>query len=222
MRGNYGVEILYEDNHLLVAVKPPNMPTQADSSGDMDILTYLKGYVKEAYGKPGAVYLGLVHRLDRPAAGVMVFARTSKAAERLSRQIQNGAFQKSYRAVVEGVPDDAGTFTDYLVKGEGNLSRVARADTPGAKRAVLHYRMLDHGNNRSLVEIDLVTGRPHQIRVQFASRGMPLVGDARYGSGGRQLALYATGISLIHPTKQERMDFVSDGCENRFNRLLRG
>lgn len=121
-----------------------------------------------------------------------------------------------------GVPDDAGTFTDYLVKGEGNLSRVARADTPGAKRAVLHYRMLYHGNNRSLVEIDLVTGRPHQIRVQFASRGMPLVGDARYGSGGRQLALYATGISLIHPTKQERMDFVSDGCENRFNRLLRG
>ena len=150
---NYGVEILYEDNHLLVAVKPPNMPTQADSSGDMDILTYLKGYVKEAYGKPGAVYLGLVHRLDRPAAGVMVFARTSKAAERLSRQIQNGAFQKTYRAVVEGVPDDAGTFTDYLVKGEGNLSRVARADTPGAKRAVLHYRMLDHGNNLSLIHI---------------------------------------------------------------------
>lgn len=154
--------------------------------------------------------------------GVMVFARTSKAAERLSRQIQNGAFQKTYRAVVEGVPDDAGTFTDYLVKGEGNLS-------PGG--ACRHPRRQAGGtplpNARSweqpvLGGVDLVTGRPHQIRVQFASRGMPLVGDARYGSGGRQLALYATGISLIHPTKQERMDFVSDGCENRFNRLLRG
>ncbi|MBE5781278.1 MAG: RluA family pseudouridine synthase [Clostridiales bacterium] len=216
------VEIVYEDNHLLVAIKPHNMPTQADSSKDMDILTYLKGYIKEEYNKPGAVYLGLVHRLDRPAAGLMVFARTSKAASRLATQLQNGELKKTYRAVIEGVPDDKGTFTDYLLKGDGNLSRVVKPGTPGAKQAVLHYQLIESRGNRSLVEVDLVTGRPHQIRVQFASRNMPLVGDARYGEGGRQLALYASGLSLIHPTKKERMDFTSDACDERFERYLRG
>lgn len=216
------VKILYEDNHLLVALKPPNMPAQADSSGDRDILTHLKEYLKEKYRKPGAVYLGLVHRLDRPAAGLMVFARTSKAANRLASQIQGGQFHKIYHAVVEGIPDDRGTFIDVLLKGEGNMSRVVSRDTPGAKQAVLHYRLLESRGARSLVEIDLITGRPHQIRVQFASRGMPLLGDARYGHGGRQLALYASGLSFLHPTKRERMAFTDDGWKERFARYLRG
>ncbi|MDL2225688.1 RNA pseudouridine synthase, partial [Eubacteriales bacterium OttesenSCG-928-M02] len=162
------IDILYEDNHLLVVIKPPNMPTQADDSGDLDLLSYLKEYIKITYEKPGDVYLGLIQRLDRPTSGVMVFARTSKAAARLQQQQKDGTFQKYYHAILDGVPEERGTFTDFLLKERGNLSRVVPADTPGAKKAILHYRLLDYSHGRSWVEIDLVTGRSHQIRVQFA------------------------------------------------------
>ena len=216
------IDILYEDNHLLVAIKPANMPSQADASGDLDMLTYLKGYIKEKYEKPGEVYLGLVQRLDRPTAGVMVFARTSKAAARLQKQQQNGQFQKVYHAILEGVPDDRGTLTDYLLKGRDNNVRVVPPDTPGAKQAILRYRLLEHSHGRSWVEIELITGRSHQIRVQFASRGMPLLGDARYGTGGQNLVLYAHKVRLFHPTKKDPMEFLSDEHIPRFQKLMKG
>ena len=214
-------QVIYEDNHLLVVIKPPNVPSQADDSQDEDMLSICKAYLKEKYAKPGEVYLGLVHRLDRPAGGLMVFARTSKAAARLGQQMQQGEFQKKYLAVTEGIPEGSGTYSDYLQKGSDRMTRVVSAETKGAKQALLHYRILEAGHGRALVEVDLITGRPHQIRVQFASRGTPLYGDARYGNGGAQLALYACELSFLHPTKRERMRFCSDACEQRFRMLLK-
>ncbi len=204
------IEVVYEDNHILVAKKPAGVPSQADSSGDMDMLSMVKEYVRVKYHKPGAVYIGLLHRLDRPAAGLMAFARTSKAARRLSEDIREGRFKKGYLAVVHGdVP--GGTMRDHLLKDmDANLSRAVPADTPGAKYAELSYRVLQKKNGCSLVEIALLTGRSHQIRVQFAARGLPLVGDVKYGgkeTGG--LALYAYKIGLTHPTTKAYMEFTA-------------
>ena len=203
--------ILYEDNHLLVVVKPFNIPVQADISGDMDLLTFYKQDLKQTYHKPGDAYLGLVHRLDRPTGGVMVFAKTSKAAARLSRQMQQNQMQKTYLLRCEKAPlPPSGTMEDYLRKDRDQMVRVVPADTAGAKRAVLHYQTLHTNQDGSACcRVVLETGRSHQIRVQFASRGFPLLGDARYGKGGRQLCLWASSLSLIHPTKQERMVFIA-------------
>ena len=199
---------LYEDNHLLIAVKPPMVPTQADASGDMDFLSQCKDYIRRKYGKPGNVYLGLVHRLDRPAAGVMAFARTSKAAARLARQMAEGAFEKTYLAVVHGRPEREGRYIDWLSKDAASNTVRAVAEGAGAKRAELVYRVRETRDGLSLVEIRLLTGRPHQIRVQFSSRGFPLYGDCKYGVGERDgLALYSHKIALLHPTKGERMEF---------------
>lgn len=194
--------ILYEDNHLLVAIKPHMVPSQADASGDPDMLTLLKAYIKEKYQKPGEVYLGLVHRLDRPAGGVMVFARTSKAAARLAAQMQEGRFQKTYLAVVTGNPPPAGDWEDDLLKDE--KSNTVHVVPPGkGKRAHLAFRVLGRREGMALCQIQLLTGRPHQIRVQFASRGFSLYGDARYGRGeGEHLALFSQKIELEHPTKK--------------------
>lgn len=201
--------ILYEDNHLLVVVKPFNVPVQADASKDLDLLSFYKGYLKRTYHKPGDAYLGLVHRLDRPAGGVMVFAKTSKAAARLQRQMQQGQMEKTYllRCETPPVPPE-GRMEDLLYKGPDQMVRVVSPGTPGAKRAALRYlvlRMLPDGT--AVCRVQLETGRSHQIRVQFASRGCALLGDARYGKGGRQLCLWAAALSFLHPTKQERMTF---------------
>lgn len=204
------MNILYEDNHLLVAEKPAGIPAQADASGAADMLTLLKAYLKEKYQKSGAVYLGLVHRLDRPASGLMVFARTSKAAARLSEQIRRGEMQKGYFAVVQGEPAKKGRLEDYLLKDpRKNQSRIARPDERGAKRAALEYEVLQQEKGQALVRVHLLTGRPHQIRLQFASRGWPLVGDAKYGSGGQDLALYSYFLGFAHPTKKQPMRFFS-------------
>lgn len=205
------MKILYEDNHLLVAVKPHNLPTQADSSGDEDFLSQLKAYLKEKYHKPGAVYLGLVHRLDRPAAGVMVFARTSKAAARLTAQMKAGTFEKEYIALVEGNLPACGALEDYLIKdAKTNTVRVGRADEPGAKRALLEYTVIECAAGWSRVRVRLHTGRSHQIRVQFASRGWPLVGDARYGrADGAFLKLFSCKIAFAHPVGGRRMEFAA-------------
>ena len=203
-------EILYEDNHVIVAVKPQNMPSQADASRDMDFLTLLKQYIKEKYKKPGAVYLGLVHRLDRPAGGVMVFARTSKAAARLSAQVRDRSFQKQYYAVVaNGLPLE-GTLSDALLKdSRTNMTRVVPPGTQGAKQAELSYRILQKEENYLLADISLKTGRPHQIRVQFSHAGAPLVGDAKYGGADNpRLCLWSYRLSFLHPTKKERMTFA--------------
>ena len=202
-------DIVYEDNHLLVCIKPFNVPSQADISRDMDMLTLLKAYIKRVRHKPGNVYLGLVHRLDRPAGGLMVFARTSKAASRLSLQMRNGAFEKRYLLRTQCAPQPmAGEFEDYLKKETGNMVRVAQQGESGAKLARLAYRVLQvERNGTALVEVDLITGRSHQIRVQFASRSCAILGDARYGKGGGQLKLWSAHLGFSHPVKAEQMAF---------------
>ncbi|MGN1398914.1 MAG: RluA family pseudouridine synthase [Erysipelotrichaceae bacterium] len=203
------IEILYEDNHLLVVVKPANMAVNSDSSNDLDLLTYLKQYLKEKYHKPNNVYLGLVHRLDRPVAGIMVFAKTSKAAARLSRDMQNNLFKKEYLAVICGNCDDKGQLTDYLTK-DHKTNMVAVTDAQNGKLASLEYEKLQQFNQLTLVKILLHTGRSHQIRVQFASRNMPLWGDQRYNKNAKvaqQIALFAYRLSFPHPTTKQLMTF---------------
>ena len=165
------INIIYEDNHLLVVEKPINVPVQKDNSNDLDLLTMLKQYLKEKYNKPGNVYLGLVHRLDRPVGGIMVFAKTSKAASRLSEQIRNGTFNKKYLAIICGKVKDKDTLEDYLLKD--TKTNTVKVDKKG-KKSILNYKRLDYKEGLSLVEIELITGRSHQIRVQFSSRGYPL------------------------------------------------
>ena len=201
-------KILYEDNHILVVVKPCNMPVQADSSKDLDLLTSLKEYIKEKYNKPGNVYLGLVHRLDRPVGGVMVFARTSKAAARISLAIQKNEVSKTYLAVVCGILENKkGIMEDYLLKLESEHKTIV--DKNG-KYAKLEYEVIEQSGNLSLVKIHLVTGRSHQIRVQFASRGIPLWGDNKYNASasiGEQIALWSYELSFWHPITKEFISF---------------
>lgn len=210
------IKIIYEDNHLLVVVKPKGVPSQADKTGDRDMLTILKAYIKEKYNKPGEVYLGLVHRLDRMTAGIMVFARTSKAASRLSKNIREGDFKKRYVAVLNGKLDSNGILENYLVKNEKtNMSRVCDKNTKNAKFASLEYitrgNFERNGKDYTYVDIKLNTGRHHQIRVQFSNIGYPLYGDVKYGKEinkkGQDLALFAYSLTFFHPTKDEVMQF---------------
>lgn len=206
------IKIVFEDNHLLVVVKPAMIPVQADESGDPDMLTMLKDYLKEKYDKPGEAYLALVHRLDRPTGGVMVFAKTSKAAARLCAAIRDGEIEKKYLAIVEGIPRNK---TDKLIChlkkfGDDNTVRIVPALTEGAKYAELDYKTLATRKDMSLVSVNLITGRGHQIRVQMAGMGNPIVGDARYGHGERlklPLCLWATELRLTHPISGKQMVF---------------
>lgn len=200
------LEILYEDNHIIVVVKPFNILSQSDDTKDIDMLTLIKSYLKEKYNKPGNVYLGLIHRLDRPTGGIMVFAKTSKAASRLSEQIRLNLFTKKYLAIVNGYFDEkVGVFEDYILKKEDNSSVISNL----GKYAKLEYEVLKEKSNLSLVNILLHTGRHHQIRVQFASRNHPLYGDQRYGkSSKRQLALFAYYLSFNHPVTKEKLEFI--------------
>lgn len=206
-----GINILYEDNHLLVVVKPANLPVCLDSSNDLDLLTILKNYIKEKYQKPGNVYLGLVHRLDRPVSGIMVFAKTSKAADRLTKQIQNKQFKKTYYAVIENPIKNKDTLTDYLIKNEStNTSYITTKDK--GRLSSLSYEVIKSVNNLSLIKIDLHTGRHHQIRVQFSSRNNPLYGDHRYNPNIKKddnsnIALIAKTLSFYHPTTKELLTF---------------
>lgn len=207
--------ILYEDNHLLVVVKPVNVPSQADDSGDPDLLTILKEDIKARYQKPGNVYLGLVHRLDRPVGGVMVFAKTSKAASRLSEQIRTREFNKNYLAVVYGFPEGSnGRLRHYLWKNQSNNTvKAFNQPRPEAKEAILEYEVTGRQDNLSLVRIHLTTGRAHQIRVQFAAISHPLYGDQKYGADlsrpGQQIALWSAEIRFKHPTRDEIIQFQS-------------
>lgn len=208
------IPVLYEDNHLLLVTKPPNIPVQQDASKDIDMVTYLKQDIKERYQKPGNVYLGLVHRLDRPVGGVMVFAKTSKAASRLSNTIRKNEMEKTYLAVVRGVPKKSGTLKDFLWKDrDKNKTEVVSANKKGAKEAILAYEVIGTVDDLSLVKINLITGRSHQIRVQFASRGYPLYGDQKYGSdvnkSGQQIALWAYKLTFPHPVRDEMVKTYS-------------
>ena len=196
------IHVLYEDNHILCVEKPVNVPCAEDSSGDPDLLNMCRDYIKEKYQKPGNVYLGLVHRLDRPVGGVMVFAKTSKAASRLSEAVRTHAMKKTYLAVLDGnLKTDQGTLKDWLVKDpKTNTSRTT--DEAHGKFSELSYEVLARREGKTLVKIRLRTGRPHQIRVQFSSRGYPLVFDQRYNPNTRkgQIALYACRLEFPHPT----------------------
>ena len=210
MEQYHGVGIVYEDNHLLVVVKPPNMPTQADASGDPDLHGTMKRYIAEKYQKPGAVYLGLVHRLDRPVGGLVVLARTSKAADRLSRQVRDKTLARQYVAAVRGTPEEEAELQDWLLKDAAtNTVRAVPEGTPGAKDARLRFARVGSADGLTLVRVKLFTGRSHQIRVQLAHHGMPIWGDARYGGGrpGQQIALWGAHLGLEHPTKKELLEF---------------
>ena len=203
------LHILYEDNHLLVVIKPINILSQSDHTKDLDMLTILKKYLKEKYQKPGNVYLGLVHRLDRPTGGIMVFARTSKAASRLSKQIKDGYFKKSYLAVVHGKTNKKGILKNYLLK-EKDKSIITTKEK--GKYAELDYELLEYNEtyDLSLLKINLKTGRNHQIRVQFKGINHPLYGDNRYNNEkAKNLGLYAYKLEFIHPTTKEKLTFTN-------------
>lgn len=208
------VEILFEDNHLLIVVKPHNMPTQADESGDEDLLNVCKKYLKEKYNKEGEAYLGMVHRLDRPTGGIIVFAKTSKCASRLSKLIKEGEVDKNYLAVLEKTPKDKYcTLINYLKKDEeNNIVKIAPQLETGAKKAELNYEVLETNDEYCLAKINLITGRSHQIRVQLANIKCPVVGDRKYGDKTvktKNLMLWAYKISFVHPTTKQSMSFIS-------------
>lgn len=207
------LRVLYEDNHIIVVEKPHNIPTQEDETKDKDMLSLVKEYVKEKYNKTGNVYIGLVHRLDRPTGGVMVFARTSKAASRLSEQIRNHTLTKTYLTVTVGTPKERKyRLINYLLKNEKtNRVSIVPQLTTGAKEAILDYEVIESYKKYSLIKVNLITGRSHQIRVQFKNIGCPVFGDMKYGGEGMvkgyNLALWCYELKFEHPTTREKMTF---------------
>lgn len=209
------IHVLYEDNHLLVVVKPPGIPSQEDETGDPDMLTLLKADLKERHNKPGNVFLGLVHRLDRPVGGAMLFAKTSKAASRLSESIRSRSFGKTYLCVVQGVPERREARLTHFIRKDHKRNQVTVFDKPAedAKEAILTYTVVDNTDRFSLVAVLLHTGRPHQIRAQMAHIGTPLVGDLKYGAAKRSdvidIGLWSTSVSVTHPVTKEPLVFTS-------------
>ena len=208
------INILYEDNHIIVVEKKPNIPVCEDESKDKDLLNMIKDYIKEKYNKPGNVYLGLVHRLDRPVGGIMVFAKTSKAASRLSEQVRTHKLNKVYYAVVDGDVKNEDRLVDKLLKDhKTNITKVSK----DGKESILEYKKIGYKDNFSLVKINLITGRSHQIRVQFSSRNHALYGDQKYNKNTKKdnIALLAKQLSFYHPTTQEFLTFELD-LPNRY------
>lgn len=200
------IKVLYEDNHIIVVLKPINIPVCLDESNDKDLLSMVKEYLEKKYNKKNA-FVGLVHRLDRPVGGVTVFAKTSKAASRLSDQIRKKEFEKKYYAVVMGKIEESGRYVDKLEKNnKTNMSYVSN----NGKECILNFKRIKTNNEMSLVSIDLETGRSHQIRVQFSYHGYPLYGDQKYNKKAKmhtQIALFAYSLSFLHPISKERVCF---------------
>lgn len=212
---NENLIILYEDNHIIVVLKPQNIPSCEDSSKDLDMLTMIKEYLREKYHKTGNVFVGLVHRLDRPTGGVMVYAKSSKAAARLSEQIKNGDFEKKYFTVLVGKPkENQATLTNYMKKNAvNNMVYICSQAEENAKFAELEYRVLDEREGLSFAEVKLHTGRSHQIRVQMQAIDCPVYGDMRYGGEKAKkgyLALWAYYLSFLHPITKERLVFRAE------------
>lgn len=213
------LNILHEDNHIIVVLKPQGVPTCGDESGDDSLLEQVRRYIKETYNKPGNVYVGLIHRLDRPTGGVMVFAKTSKAASRLAEQMRSGDFEKRYLAVLAGVPKEPqAKLVNYLKKNAvNNMVYVCPPTTDGAKMASLEYFIKEEKGGCALVEVKLHTGRTHQIRVQMANIGAPVYGDMRYGGENAKkgnLALWAYSLTFTHPVTKERLRFMAGPPED--------
>jgi 23S rRNA pseudouridine1911/1915/1917 synthase len=205
--------VLYEDNHLLVLEKPACLPCVPDASEDESLLDWGKQYVKEAYDKPGAVFLGVVHRLDRPVSGVVLFARTSKAADRLSAQFRERTVEKTYLGVTTGpAPTESGLLEQWLRKDtDANRVHIAAEGEEGARSAVTEWRALERRGDLTLLELKPRTGRPHQLRVACKSLGAPLAGDLKYGAReplpDKSIALHAAQLAFDHPTREERLEF---------------
>lgn len=228
------LSILYEDDDILVAVKPPGLESQASRSFEPDMVSEIRKHINKLSTNPSTggkpPYVGVVHRLDKPVGGVMVYAKNQKAAASLSRQVQERSLQKTYQAVCCGkLVDNQGVYVDYLWKnGKENVSRIVDKSVDGAKRGELSYRVLAEketdGETVSLVEIDLKTGRHHQIRVQMAGHGTPLWGDAKYGNKvlGRKLALWAVTLRFCHPVLGRQMEFSSRPEGAAFRQFLPG
>ena len=209
---NVEPQIIYEDNHIIVVIKPYNVAVQEDDSKDEDMLSILKNYIKERDKKPGNVYIGLVHRLDRPTGGVMVFAKTSKGASRLGEQLKKHTLKKHYLTVVNGCPQIAeNRLTTYLKKDEKtNTVFIAPKLENGSKEAVLEYKVVENKGNLTLIDVDLLTGRSHQIRVQMSKQlNCTIFGDFKYGDKehGGNLALWAYELTFTHPITKENMKF---------------
>lgn len=208
------LKILYEDNHIIVVEKIPNIPSQADKKNDIDMLTIIKNYIKVKYNKPGDVYLGLIHRLDRPVGGVMVFAKTSKAAARLSEQVRSKIFKKQYLVIVDGkLEKEHDVLEDYLLKNErNNMSKVVDNGVKNAKLASLEYDVIKYDKelNLSVLRVNLHTGRHHQIRVQLSSRGHSIYADQKYGTRGKgkPICLWAYSLTIQHPITKQEMTFI--------------
>lgn len=204
------LEILYEDNHVLAVVKPAGVLVQRDASGDISLIDIAKAYIKERYKKPGNVFVTAVHRIDRPASGIVLLAKTSKAASRLSKAFRDNRVKKAYLIVVEGNPASREEKLEgwILKKTERNISKMVSEGAAGAKRASLSYRVLGRFGDYSLLAVFSETGRSHQIRVQLSNAGFPVAGDKRYGakSGfGNMIALHAASITFPHPTHDEEI-----------------
>lgn len=198
--------ILFEDNHILVVNKLPSEIVQGDKTGDVCLLDDVKSYIKEAYNKPGNVYAGLVHRIDRPVSGAVIFAKTSKALSRMTLKIKEREFSKTYLAIVKNKPPkEAGELSDYMIKNETqNKSYIVSSNTKGAKLAQLRYRVIGSSDSYYLLEVELITGRHHQIRAQLAHMGCPIKGDLKYGfprsNPDASISLHAYKIKFEHPT----------------------
>lgn len=224
---NVGLKVLYEDNHAIAVVKPHGMLVQGDDTGDVSLMDEVKAYLKEKYHKPGDVFLGLIHRLDRPVGGIVIFGKTSKGAARLSEQFREHTVEKTYVAMVEGCPKEIeGDVVLWLKKNEttNHVTAFQRA-TPGALRSELSYKVLTSDGKRSLVEVKPKTGRPHQIRVSMQHLGCPIVGDKKYGARtafGGNIALFASALAFAKPVGGERVviqakpEFQMDAVASHF------
>ena len=205
------MEVVYEDNHIIIVNKQSGEIVQGDKTGDRPLSDIVKDYIKEKYQKPGAVFLGVVHRLDRPVSGLVVFARTSKALTRLNKMFAEGEVHKTYWALVKNAPQETeATLTHWLVRNEKqNKSYAYATEKPNAKKAILKYRLIGKSDNYSLLEVQLMTGRHHQIRCQLAAMGCPIKGDLKYGAPRSNhdgsISLLSRRIEFIHPVSKERI-----------------
>lgn len=208
--------ILYEDNHLIVVNKLPSEIVQGDKTGDVPLSEDIKQYIKKKYNKPGNVYLGVIHRIDRPASGVVVFARTGKALTRMNELVKERRIEKRYWAIVKNRPEnDEGELRNYLLKNEKkNKSFVVESKKEGAKEAILTYHLINESRDYKLLEINLLTGRHHQIRAQLSAIGCPIKGDLKYGfdrsNKDASISLHARSVSFIHPVSKQQINILAD------------